>query len=293
MTSTPPKSQNIQLAVIFALVAAVTFAIASVFVKLIGNSLPTTMVVFFRFVISLIILLPWFLSDSKLFQVNQPIRFILRSICGMLSLACMFYAFKYIPLADGLLLNNTNALFVPIVAWIMLRTVTPLKIWLAILVGFIGVIFILHPGAGIINFAAIIGLASGVFGAISLVQIRQLTKVSSTQQILFYYFITGAVITGIILPFLWKTPTLKIWLLLLGVGFFSTIFQIFIVLSFTYAPVRLMSAVMFSAIVFGAVFDWLIWHELPNYLTIIGMVLVIVGGISAIYFGQTLVKNSR
>lgn len=286
-----PKTQNIKLAIILAVVAAFMYALAGVFVKLIGNAIPTTMVVFFRFSLSLLILIPWFIKDPELLQVKQPIQFISRSICGMLSLACMFYALKTLSLADGLLLNNTNALFVPLVAWFMLKTITPLKIWASIIIGFIGVIFILHPDTGVFNSAAFIGLASGLFGGISLVQLRQLTKTSTTQQILFYYFITGALITGMGLPFLWKTPTLQTWLLLLGVGIVSTIFQVFVVLSFTYAPVRLMSAVLFSAVAFGAFFDWLLWDQIPDLLTIFGMMLVIMGGVAAIYFGQTLIKK--
>ena len=280
------KTQNIMLATCFALIAAVAYALTAVFVKLIGNSTTTTVVVFFRFSLSLIILLPWFLKDPALFKITQPKNFILRSISGLLALSCMFYAFKYISLADGLLLNNTNALFVPVLAWIMLRTITPIKVWIATLIGFIGVICILHPDKGIFNYAALIGLASGFFGGISLVQIRQLTKINSTQQILFYYFLTGTIVAGLILPFLWVTPNLHVWLLLIAIGVFSAIYQVLMVLSFTYAPVRLMSTVMFSCVAFGAFFDWMIWNKLPGFLTMVGMLLVIISGIFAVYFGQ-------
>ena len=280
------KKQNVFLATCFALIAAFTFAITGVFVKLIGKHATTTMVIFFRFSISLLILLPWFLKDSALFKISQPKNFILRSIAGLLALYCTFYALRYIPIADALLLSNTSALFVPIVAWVMLRTITPIKIWVITLIGFVGVIFILHPDKVIFNYAALVALTSGFFAGISLVQIRQLTKISSTQQILFYYFLTGTIVAGFILPFLWVTPNLHVWLLLIAVGIFSAIYQVLMVLSFTYAPVRLMSTVMFSCVAFGAFFDWVIWNKLPGLLTMIGMLLVIISGIFAVYFGQ-------
>ena len=286
MNSATP--QNVKLGALFALVAAFMYAIAGLFVKLIGTQLPTTMTLFSRFSIALILFLPWFLQDKNLFKITRPFSFISRSIAALLALACMFYTLKYISLADGLLLNNTNALFVPIVAWIMLRTKTPIVIWLLILLGFIGVVLVLHPDQGIWKNASLIGLASGLFGGISLVQLRQLTKTNTRQQILFYYFVISTVLTGLLLIFLWKTPSWHIMLLLLGVGVCGAIYQYFAVLAFTYAPVRLMSIFMFLAVLIGVFLDWGLWHSIPTVLSIIGMVLIIVASIASVYIGQKI-----
>lgn len=286
------KTPNLMLATLFALIAAFTFAITGVLVKLIGTEANTVTVVFFRFFIGLIILLPWFLKDKNLFKINKPTSFIVRSIAGLLALFCMFYAVKYISLANALLLSNTNALFVPIVAWIMLRTHTPFKIWIAIIIGFLGVIFILRPDKHLFDYAAFIGLCAGLFGGVSLVQIRQMTKVSSSQQILFFYFLTGTIIPALFLPFIWQTPTVTVWLLLIAVGIVSIFYQLFATLAFTYAPVRLMSAVMFATVAFGALFDWLLWNNVPDLLTAIGIFLVIIGGITAVIVGQKTLMAS-
>ena len=197
-------------------------------------------------------------------------------------------------MADGLLLNNTNALFVPIVAWIILGTRTPIIIWLTILLGFIGVVLVLHPDQGIWKSASLIGLASGLFGGISLVQLRQLTKTNTTQQILFYYFVISTILTGILLIFLWKTPSWHMILLSLGVGICGAIYQYFVVLSFTYAPVRLMSILMFIAVLIGAFFDWGLWHNIPTVVSVIGMILIIVASIASVYIGQkTLIQPPK
>lgn len=282
-------TQNIKLASLFALVAALMFAVTGLFVKLIGTSLPTTLIVFSRFSIALLLLFPWFLRDKNLFKITKPFSFIIRSIAALLSLTCMFYALKYVSLADGLLLNNTNALFVPMVAWILLGTKTPYSIWIIILIGFIGVTLVLNPDHGIWSFASLIGLASGLFGGISLVQLRQLTKTNTTQQILFYYFLISTIITGIMLIFVWQTPTLHLALLLLGVGVCGTLYQYCVVLSFTYAPVRLMSTLMFIAVLIGAFFDWWFWNNVPTSINIIGMILIIGASIASVYIGQKII----
>lgn len=287
------KTQNIKLATLFALIAAFCFALAGALVKVIGTQTNTMTVVFFRFFIGLIILMPWFLQDKNLLKIDKISPFVIRSIAGISALFCTFYAIKHISVANALLLSNTNALFVPIVAWIMLRTHTPLKVWITVIIGFIGVIFILRPDKHLFDIAALIGLCAGLFGAISLVQIRQMTKSTSSKQILFFYFLTGTIIPALFFPFIWKTPTLTIWLLLIAVGMVSALYQVLITLVFTYAPVRLMSTVMFATVVFGALFDWLLWHKLPNLITIIGIILVIIGGIMAVMVGRKLVVTSK
>lgn len=279
-------SQNIFLASCFALIAASMFAITGLFVKLIGNDLPTSIVVFSRFSIALILLIPWFLKDKKLFKVVKPLNFFFRSLTSLLSLACLFFALKYVSLADGLLLNNTNALFVPMAAWLLLGTRTPVVIWLITLLGFIGVALVLHPDQGIFQSASLIGLASGLLGGLSLVQLRQLTKTNTAQQILFYYFVISSILTGAMLIFFWKTPTWHLLFLLCGVGVSGAIYQYFVLLSFTYAPVRFMSTVMFISILVGAFFDWLLWHHVPSTISLIGMMLIILASVGSVFVGQ-------
>lgn len=281
-----PPAPNIKLAALFALIGAFMYALSGVFAKLIGSQLPTTMIVFVRFSVNMILLFPFFLTDPQLLKVEKPMRFICRSVAAILSVACMFYTLKFLSLANALLLNNTNALFVPIIAYLVSGSKTPLRLWVTIAIGFVGVIFILQPDKEILDIAAFIGLASGFFSGLSLVQLRKLAKESSTQQILFYYIVTGIVITGVLLPFVWETPDAQTLLYLLGVGAAGAVFQVFIVLSFTYAPLRIMSSVMFLSVLVGALFDWLIWNNLPSLATLIGMSIIVTSSLITILIGQ-------
>ncbi len=285
------KKPNLKLAVCLMILASIMYATAGLFVKFIGNNVSTAMIVFVRFGFGLIILLPWFLKDNSLFKISNPKSIFYRSMCSIISLSCMFYALKYISLADGLLLNNTSTLFVPIAAFMMLKVKTSIKIWLSIILGFLGVMVILNPDKKILDLASLIGLMSGVLGGFTLVQIRQLSKVNSTQQILFYYFLTGTGISGIIIPFVWQTPLTSTWWQLLWVGVSSTLYQILLVLAYSYGPVRILSSLMFLSVICGAIFDLLLFGITPNVNSIIGMILVITGCFGSIYFGLNLVER--
>ena len=127
----------------------------------------------------------------------------------------------------------------------------------------------------------------GIFSAIAIVMIRHLTKTVSTLQILFYYFLINTVMTALILPFQWQSLPSDILLLLLGVGIFGALYQLFSTLCFAKAPVRLISPIMSICMVTGGlVADFFIWNQLPNFLSFIGIVCVMLGGTLSIYFGQ-------
>jgi drug/metabolite transporter (DMT)-like permease len=266
----------------------------SLFVKKIGNSLPISMLIFFRFSISFVLLLPWIIKNPNFtFKVHKPVRYIIRILAALLALFFVFYAIKFIPLVDALLLNNTSPLFVPLIAWLLTGAKTPAKALFGIVLGFIGIAIILHPGLKIISPASLIALASGLLAALAVVQMRLISKTSQTVQMLFYYFLISTIISGIIAAFQWKLPiSFEAWILLSGIGIFGTLYQVFATMAYVTAPVRLVSPLVFLTVIFGGLFDWLIWGNAPSLLTYVGTLLVIIGAIVTIYFGHKSIKQA-
>jgi drug/metabolite transporter (DMT)-like permease len=281
-------SQNTKLGTLFGFISALSFALMSVFVKLIGRELPVSMLIFAHFAISLILLMPWVVTAQHFsFKVQSPFRYILRILSALLALFFTFYAIKFIPLVDVLLLNNTSPLFVPIIAWFMTGAKTPHKAVAGIVLGFLGIAVILQPGQDIFSVAALFALLAGFLSAVAIVQMRLLSKESSILQMLFYYFAVSSLISGIATLAQWQMPSnMEAWLLLLAIGIFGTLYQVFATLSYAKASVRLMVPLTFLIVVFGGFFDWLIWGHTPTFMTIVGALLVIVGAVITIYFGQ-------
>ncbi len=278
--------QHIGKGVTFGVLAAVSYTAMSLFGKIIGEDASTDTILFSRFLVSLILILPWVIKNPKeALLIVKPTTLITRSAFTLLAFASFFWALKFIPLSNALLLNNTFPLFVPIVA-LCIGFTTPPKVWVGILIGFIGVALVLKPETGFFHLPSIIALVSGILAAITIVIIRNLTKTTPVVQILFYNFLICSILTAIFLPFGWKSFGVNTFLLLLGVGIFGTAYQFFSTLAYAKAPVRITSSLMFLCIVFGIVADGLIWHKIPDAMTLTGMALVIVGGIVTIYFGQ-------
>lgn len=279
--------QHLGWGVLYAIISAFSFAMMSVFVKKIGADLPTAIPIFFRFATSFVLLLPWVVRNPAFqFKIHQPWRYVTRILSALLALFLMFYALKFIPLVNALLLNNTAPLFVPMIAYLLTGAKTPPKAWLGILIGFMGIALILHPNQQIFSTASLIALASGILAALAIVEMRIVSKTSSTIQMLFYYFLMSTIVSGVAAVWQWQTPTAPIWLLLIGVGIFGTLYQVFATLAYVTAPVRLISPLMFFMVIFGGLLDWLFWDRTPNAITLIGAVVIIGGSIMTIYFGK-------
>lgn len=277
------ENKNIKLAVIYALLASLCNALMSIFVKLIGEGQSTVEVIFFRFFIGLLILLPWLLTEKNLFSTPYLSKLFLRSITTLLAMACVFYSLKYLPVANVVLLNNTFPLFIPFLVLIMFKIKTSLKLWISVIIGFIGVAFVFHAHLNtLLNGAVFIALASGLLSALAILQIRLLSDHVSPKQVLFYMLFFCTIMTAIILPFDFKMPTSHELILLVMVGLFGAGYQLFITLALYYALARIVSPLFFSAVLFAVILDWLIWGIIPTFGSFVGMLLVIFGGIMTI-----------
>ncbi|HEY5236206.1 MAG TPA: DMT family transporter, partial [Rhabdochlamydiaceae bacterium] len=240
MITDSQHKQHLPTSILFAVIAALSFSVMSLFGKIIGVRASIDTVLFARFAISLIVLIPWIIKrPHAALKVAHPKKLLWRSCFSLLSFACFFYALRFISLTDAIVLNNTFPLFVPLAALVHSQAKTSSKVWLGIIVGFIGILFVMQPDLYIFHPYSLIALASGIFGAIAIVMIRHLTKTVSTLQILFYYFVFNTVATAIVLPFKWQSLTSDVLLLLLGVGLCGALYQLFSTLCFAKAPVRL------------------------------------------------------
>ncbi len=280
------EEHNFPLGIIFALLAALSFSIMGLFIKIIGKDASAPMILFFRFGISLIFILPWAIKDARRFKLSNPLLHILRAFVGLLAFSCFYFAINEIPIADATLLLNSYPLIVPLVVLIILGVSTPFKVWLCVAIGFVGLLLVLRPGHELFQWASVIGLAGGVFASFSVVALRILTKTNRINLLLLTYFTINTLVSGILTPFFWRSIDLKDGLLLFGVGISGVIYQKFLAHSFAVAPVRYMSPLLFMAVIVGGIFDWLFWNRTPTLMFIIGVAIVIGGATLTILVGK-------
>lgn len=279
------ESKRITRAIIIGIIASLFYSVMTLLAKLAANNATESMTVFFRFTVSLF----WILSVITFKHLRgKPIQIktkhiklhLFRAFSGFIAMLSLYCSLRYLPLANANSLAMTYTLFIPILGLIFLATKTNVKNWLALIAGFIGIVFILKPYGDGFNPMAFMALLSGLATAASFLGIHELAKDDEPYTILLYYFPLTFVLSGIFTIFSWKTPDLSTLMILLAIGVTGTIYQELLTRALSYAPPKTISPLLYLSIVFSGVFDWIFWHNIPDLYFWIGMTLV---GLGCIY----------
>jgi len=290
--TTGPNKEKLILGALICTAGYFFIAVMGAFSKLVSLNVSALMILFFQNLVCLLLTLPHVIKQGwPLLKTTRKGLHLTRDFCGVMSFFCLFLSLKSISLVDGVLLQNTAPLWIPLVAFVWLKIKVRGHIWWGMLLGFLGIILILKPGFGVLNIASLLGVASGIFLAVALISIRRLASTEPTTRILFYYFLFGTIVT---LPFLFihfVTPSLKDFLYMLGVGISMYIAQMLITYSFKHGKASTYAPIAYSAVVYSGILGWLIWNTIPDFLSLIGLLLVIIGGLISLYYERKLAKT--
>ena len=273
------RTNNLILGCIFAMFAELCFVGMGSLVKLLSENLPSQNVLFFRNLFGLLILLPLIfkLGFTTLKTDNLKWHF-LRSLSGVSAMYCFFYALSELPLADAMLLKISAPLFIPIIALIWLSEHISLRAIMAIIIGFLGVLFVLKP-TGTVHVASLVGLMGGALAALAKVTIRRMSASEPTSRIVFYFGLISLTVSTIPMFWYWQNPDNREWMLLILLGAFGTLGQLFLTKAYLLAPASRIAPFTYSSILFAAVIGWIFWDEIITLLTVTGAFLIIMAGI--------------
>jgi len=278
---------NLPRAAAFMVLAAFLFALMSVMVKVLSHSLPNAMVVFLRSSLALLLLLPHILRRGVgLLRTTHLREHITRGVVGMVGMYCFFYVISQLGLAEAMLLNYSLPLFIPLVERVWLGEPTPPGIWRPIALGMLGLVFILKPGLGLFQPAALVGVVGALFAATAQVGVRRLTLTDSVTSIVFYFSICSTLIGLGPALLTWVTPAASTIPLILGLVAAGTVAQLSMTRAYQLAPAAQVGPFIYGSVAFAALFDWLLFSRHPDGLSSFGTALVVAAGILALRGGR-------
>ncbi len=158
---------------------------------------------------------------------------------------------------------------------------------IALVLGFLGVIFVLKPKFDFANTAGYIALNAGLLSSIAFAAVNRLSKTEPMLRILFYFFMIGLVVSIFPMMAAWESFPSYLWgyVAIIGVG--SFLFQVFMTKSYSHLPATQAAALGYFSIMFSGILGWLVWKDVPGLLEIGGMVLIIGSGLYVIgLFGK-------
>jgi len=276
-----PKTPNLLFGIVLTIGAYLCFAISAAIVRLIDIKIPTVQILFIQSIISVIFIAPLFIK-KRLYSVKKELikLHLIRSISGVSSFFCYFFAIKKMNLVDATVLTYTAPFYTPII-WMLFAKEKKIEkgIWWTIILGFIGIALILKPSEKILKAGSMIGISAGILGSIALVSIRLLNqKLESLLRTLFYYFFISALITVPFAILNWTYPSSIEWKLLISIGLLMAFGQLLLTTAYMHGTASFLSPISYSMIIFTGLISWIFFKQIPGYLSFIGTSLIIIGG---------------
>jgi len=287
-----------QLGFLYMFLSVCTFSIMDLLVKW-SSDYPTGEVLFFRGFFGL---LPTYflIPKNKLktfYTTERSKEHLFRCLMGLMALIAIVVALRELPLAVVVSLSYAAPLFITVLSIFLLSEKVGIFRWLAVLIGFIGVIIIAEPGFKGMNYLYFLPLIFCIGMAFVTIMIRKLSTTEPIWLISIFFTITISIAGLATIPMGWKMPNFQDFILLALIGITGGSANLFLTQSYKLSEVSLVAPLKYLALVFAIFFGYFIWNEIPTIKTLIGASLVVLASLiifrREIYHKQKIPSTNR
>ncbi len=272
------------------LFASFCFAIMGAMAKELSTQMDSLEVVFFRNIVGVILILLTFFKTPVKQVGGKPFLLFFRGLMGFIALVAFFYNIAHISLADAMTFSRTSPMFTALLAFWLLKEKLGIKEVVALIVGFIGIIFIMKPNGLQLELTDLLGLLSGVGAALAYTSVKELKKFYDTRVIVLSFMLTGTIGPLLLIVFndllhveflkaSFIIPDFKMWVYIVGLGASATVAQIYMTKAYGATKAGIVGSVSYANILFSLVIGVMLGDALPDFWGAFGIVLVIIGGI--------------
>lgn len=303
MTKTSSNVRGIS----FLVLAMLILSIQSIVVKWIGGSYSIMEIVMFRSFIALPCAILLYRLEGKrgLPTTRQHTLEYVRGVFLFLSYTTAFMWLAALPLAEIEAIRFSGPLMITLLSVAMLGETVVLRRWLALLVGFAGVLFVVRPGSVSFNLGSVFVLISVLFYALNVILTRKLQTTDSSATMAYYSSLVYLIAAFVLLPlaivvgetpnahpgiaFLlraWVMPSLLDWVIMSGLGVVWAGGMYFIARAYSAAPASVVAPFEYVSLPINVMWGFLFWHEVPTWMTWAGALLTLSSGMYLLYRDQ-------
>ena len=240
---------------------------------------------FFRFFFSLIILIPYiFYSKFSFAKTNNIKKHLVRSSLNLPAMYLTFGALTMIPLEKINAIHFLNPLFVSIFAVIFFKEKIYIYRVISLALGFVGIIVVIRPGLIPLEIGSFMVLGSTIPWALCIIITKDITKEDNAITILIFQCIFMSLFTFIIAYFNWELPSSDQLMLLFLSALFGNVFHLMINHSFKIADLTLTAPFRYSVLIWGSLFGFLFFNEIPDFFTWIGGTIIFLSILILTYY---------
>ena len=262
--------------------AVACFAVLDTIAKYLSAEMPTSQIVAMRyisaFLLAMILVNP--LSHPRLMVTRRPVLQVVRSLLMLGTTVLNFVALRYLQLDETLSIMFSAPFLVALLAGPFLGESLDWRRWVAIGVGFAGVLLVTRPGTGGIHPAALLMFAGALCYAVYGIMTRALASSDSSDTTLFYTNLLGVVVVLPVLPFVWTSPESALsFALMVVMGFFGGFGHYLLIAGHRLAPASVLSPFIYSQMIWMIALGYFVFGDVPNQWTLAGAAVVIASGL--------------
>ncbi len=287
------KISTMDRGVLYMLFSSFLFAIMGGFAKELSSSMSSLEVVFFRNVFGVVMigLMVW--KTPLVQKGGRPFLLFFRGFMGFLALLAFFYNLAHISLADAMTFSKTAPIFTAFFAYLFLKENMSIYGWIALVIGFVGIVFITQPEGLLFKKTDLLGIFSGVGAALAYTSVRELRNYYDTRSIVLSFMLIGTFGPLVLLflePYIgtqeldfmfaeFNMPSERDWFNIFGLGLSATMAQIYMTKAYGVTKAGIVGAVSYSNIVFAIIVGLFMGDALPNIMTSLGILTIFLAGL--------------
>ena len=269
-----------QLGFLYMFLSICAFSVMDIIVKW-SHNYPVGEVLFFRGFCGMITIFFIIPRDRYLnfYKTNRPFLHLKRCVSGLIAIVAIFIALRKLPLATVVSITFAAPIFTTIMSIFFLSEKVGFYRWLAVIVGFIGILIISEPGFNSLNVYYIYPIIFCLGLSYVAIAIKQLSSTEPVWLIGLFFSFSILVMSLFTIPQGWILPNLKDLFLLSMVGILGGLANLWLTQSYKYSDVSLVTPLKYLALLFAIFFGYIFWSEIPSFKTLLGAILVIISSI--------------
>lgn len=275
------KPQNNFKGVLLMTAGFAAFSVADVIAKLLTVDYHPVQIAMTRqlgLVLGVVVLI--FLNGPGLLRSVAPGMQIARGLCAIVSATCFVFAIAYVPLADAIAVSFMAPFIVTILGATILGEPVGIRRWSAVGAGLVGTLVIIRPGMGVFHPAIFLVVGAATAFAVRQIISRHLGSRDRTVTTLAYTSLTTIIVLAVPLPFFWHTPNdMSDIALMAGMALLAGLGEFLIIRALEIALAVVVSPTHYSLIIFGTLWGYLFFGDLPDGWTWVGALIIIVSGL--------------
>jgi drug/metabolite transporter (DMT)-like permease len=288
----PLSTERTLSGIAMTLVALLLFSIQDAFSKLLAVTYEPIEIAFVRFLTMLILIAPFMVRRPLALRSNMPGRQFVRGLAMLGATTFFILGLSHLPIAEATAISFVSPLFVTALSIPVLRETIGPRRWIAVIVGFIGVLVVIRPGTSAFHPAALFPIASSTFWAVGIVLTRTMHGADKTLTILFYSTLIGFCVSGLAMPFVWRTPDLPALAMMTAQGSLSTIGQALLIGAFGRAGASVLAPFSYSQLLWATALGYAVFNTIPDTPTWIGSAIIVASGLYILH-RERLLQQQR